>query len=378
MDKSEKTKESSSSGVDNKEKDGKGKATAPKGDDKDKSLEKNGIGTGEKVKNSEKKEQGDAAGPQTADVKTGKKKIIRRIVKQKVANKKTNAEIAVSMQNESLEEKDAGETNERSEIPVEQNESSADPSGVKTFVRKKVIKKVPAGKAAQNEDKGLQPGVKNEKEVDNTEDSTKDNSQTGSGAPVQGTSVKTAIKKKIIKRVLKRKLAGVGTSDGATEAKKDEKIVAQTSNETDNMEKERTGAESQRNEMQISEKKIIPKSKAPTVVKEESVPNSTKSEIKAVKADKKDDKEIDGKIASGAKIEGKDDKQKVAQRDNSDSKRGKSKDDEKSKHEKDKDGKDESRSKSNKETKEKRMAEEPPRHPGLIFQTKGDKETKVC
>ncbi|KAF2290076.1 hypothetical protein GH714_001773 [Hevea brasiliensis] len=355
-DKSEKTKGSASSGVNNMEKDRKRKANARKGDDNDKNLEKkNGIETGEEVKNVETKEKG---------------------ILQRVANKKTDAESSISKQNESFDAKDAGESNERSEISVEQNESSADPSGVKTFVRKKVIKKVPAGKPTQNEDKSMQPEVKAEKEVDNTEDKPKDNSQSGSDAVLQGTSVKTAIKKKIIKRVLKRKLTGVGTGDRASETKKDDKIVAQAGNETENMEKERTDTESQMSEMQNSEKKIIPKSKSPTVEKEASVPNSIKTEIKAVKEDKKNDKEIDGKSASGAKFEGKDDKQKTSQRDNHDGKY-KGKDDEKSKDEKKKkDGKDESRSKSNKDAKEKRMPEEPPRHPGLILQTKGEKKLK--
>ncbi|CAB4264667.1 unnamed protein product [Prunus armeniaca] len=51
------------------------------------------------------------------------------------------------------------------------------------------------------------------------------------------------------------------------------------------------------------------------------------------------------------------------------------KDDEKEK--KDRDGKDESRSKSNKELKETRKSEEPPRHPGLILQTKWSKDSKL-
>ncbi|KAF2299187.1 hypothetical protein GH714_030928 [Hevea brasiliensis] len=345
-DKSEKTKGSASAGVNNMEKDRKRKANAQKGDDNDKNLEKkNGIETGEEVKNVETKEKGDTTGAQTTDsVKTGKKKIIRRIVKQRVANKKTDAENSISKQNESFDAKDAGESNERSEISVEQNESSADPSGVKTFVRKKVIKKVPAGKATQNEDKSMQPEVKAEKEVDNTEDKPKDNSQSGSDAVLQG-----------------------------QQTKKDDKIVAQAGNETENM-KRKNRYRKPDDEMQNSEKKIIPKSKSPTVEKEASVPNSIKTEIKAVKEDKKNDKEIDGKSASGAKFEGKDDKQKTSQRDNHDGKY-KGKDDEKSKDEKKKkDGKDESRSKSNKDAKEKRMPEEPPRHPGLILQTKGEKK----
>jgi hypothetical protein len=44
---------------------------------------------------------------------------------------------------------------------------------------------------------------------------------------------------------------------------------------------------------------------------------------------------------------------------------------------KDKGEKDESWNKSNKEVKEKRKPEQPPRHPGLILKTKGNKEGKI-
>ena len=78
-----------------------------------------------------------------------------------------------------------------------------------------------------------------------------------------------------------------------------------------------------------------------------------------------------------SKVETDADKKKVPQ---NDAKKGKLKDGDKSKDEKvrkENDGKDDSRSKSNKDLKEKRKPEEPPRHPGLILQTKWSKESKV-
>ena len=100
--------------------------------------------------------------------------------------------------------------------------------------------------------------------------------------------------------------------------------------------------------------------------------------VKDLKEDKKDEKEIDQKSSSGTKTEVKADKQKVALKDNANSKGGKLKDYERLKEDnKDKGEKDESWNKSNKEVKEKRKPEQPPRHPGLILKTKGNKEGKI-
>lgn len=361
----------------------KGKVAAQNGDENDKKFEKkDGTEMGEEPKNVEK-DQEETMGVQTADsVKPGKKKIIRRIVKQKVADKTASAENAASKQNTNEEGK--------SEVSPEQSKSLADPSGVRTFVRKKVVKKVPVGKTTQNEDKSLQPEVKAEKDMDCAEDKPnmdcaedkpKDTLDTSSAAVLQGTSVKTTIKKKIIKRVLKRKLTGMGASDGIGEIKKDDskddKKVAQAGNKTENMGKQTPDTENQVSDAKKSEKKIIHnmKSKSP-IVEQATVLDSNRTEIKASKEDKMHEKDSEGKSGSGTKVEDKSDKLKVAQKDDHNGKRGKSKDDLKD-EKKDKDGRDESRGKSNKEVKEKRKPEEPPRHPGLILQTKGNKETKV-
>lgn len=377
--KSEKKKETVSSGqsedANKKEKDGneaKGITAEEKVDGNDKRLEiKGGAETGEQKKTVEKKEQGESAGAQTSGSGTsGKKKIIKKIVKQKVVDKA--ADVSDSKQKDKLGEQDNGEKNANSEIPGLQDASSVPLTGVKTFVRKKVIKKVPVRKTVQNED---------------TEDKPKDNSDPSGAAVVQSTGVKTTVKKKIIKRVAKRKVASLKSSDGVADTKKEvdgdgEKVVLAV-DETENVERQATDAENQDSEVKRSEKKTVPNtnSKALTPEKQDDVVDSSNAEIKTDKDDKKDEKRTGEKSGSGIKAEIEADKQKASQNDNQSGKRGKSKEGEKSKDEKEKKdnvGKDESRSKSNKELKDKRKSEEPPRHPGLILQTKWSKASKVC
>jgi hypothetical protein len=377
--KSEKKKESASSGqsedANKKEKDGnevKGIMAEEKVDGNDKGLEqKGGTEISEQNKTAEKKEQGESAAAETGvSVTSGKKKIIKKVVKQKVVDKADGD--SASKQKDKLDEKDNGEKNADSEIPGQLDASSAALSGVKTFVRKRVIKKVPVRKTAQNED---------------TEDKPKDNSDPSSAAVVQGTSVKTTVKKKIIKRVAKRKVASLKSSDGVADTKievdADGAKAVLAVDETENAERQARDAENQDSEVKKSEKKPVPKtnSKTPAPEKQNDVVDSSNVEIKTDKDDKKDEKRTGEKSGSGSKVEIEADKQKASQNDNHSGKRGKSKDGEKSKDEKEKkdnDGKDESRSKSNKELKEKRKSEEPPRHPGLILQTKWSKASKVC
>jgi hypothetical protein len=371
VDKSEKKKEAAVSGQsedsNKKEKNGndmKGIKAEEKGDVNDKKLEKNdGAEKSEEIKNVEKKEQGESAVATSGSVKSGKKKIIKKIVKQKVVDK--TAGDSASKQNDKLDEKDNGEKIANSEISDQQGKSVAP---TRTFVRKKVIRKVPAGKIAQNEDTGDKP---------------KDNSDPSSTAVVEGgTSVKTTVKKKIIKRVAKRKVTGLESSDGASGTKKDadgdEIKAVQAVHETENMERQAAEAENVVSEVKRPEKKTVSKTDSKTVAnKKQDDVDSSKTEIKADKDDKKDERKTGEKSGLGSKAEIEADKLKVPQ---NDGKRGKSKDGDKSKDEKerkDNDGKDESRSKSNKDLKDKKKSEEPPRHPGLILQTKWSKESKL-
>ncbi|KAJ6312143.1 hypothetical protein OIU77_013820 [Salix suchowensis] len=373
----ENIKESASSVINKKDKDGnhiKGKATECGSGENDKKAEKKDEPeTADEGKNVDK-DQGGATGLQSAGtIKSGK--IIRRIVKQKVTTKTADSENSISKKNELADEGVEGNSG-RSEISLEQSESPADTSGVKTFVRKKVIRKVPVGKSTQNKENDLLSEIKAEKDC--TEDKPKNTPVTSTPIVTQGTGIKTTIKKKIIKKVLKRKLTGAGASGGTGDPKKDDKKdeekVVQAGIETENIGEKTAETGNQEQEAKDSEKKVIhnTKSKSPIAEKQASVPN-----FKKIKAVKEDELEIDQKSSSGTITEVKAGRLKAAPKDSANSKGGKLNDDEKSKEEKKKkDGKEEFRSKSNKEVKEKRKPEEPPRHPGFILRTKGNKESR--
>lgn len=370
VEKDDKKKESASTGdakeVKKMEQDGnnlKGNASEGKSDVNDKKLEKKDETGGDKAKIEDKKEQVEIAEVQTTGtVKTGKKKIIKKVVRQKVVGKSTND--STTKQPESLGE---GGTKGNSETPGQEEEPSADPAAVKTFVRKKVIKKVPVVKAAQNED-NTGPKVKVEKDTGCSEEKA----DPPSGGT--NTSGKTIVKKKVIKRVPKRKVTGVELNEGVAKSKKDgdgdEKNVAGD----DSMGKQTADVEKPVSDAVETEKKVASKPKASkTQVSDKQIDaaNSAKADAKDVKEERKDEKAAGEKSGSVTKVETETDAQKAPKK--------KLKDAEKSKEEKekkDRDGKDDSKSKSNKELKE-RKPEETPRHPGFILQTKWSKDSKV-
>lgn len=362
-DKEEKKKESASTGdakeVKKKEQDGnnlKGSASEGKGDMNDKKIEKKDESGSESGKNEDNKEQVEAAEIQTpGSVKSGKKKIVRRVVKQKGVGKL--ASDGTTKQPDNVGEKANNEGAKENPETLGEEESSADPAAVKTFKRKRLVKKVLVAKAAQNEDNNIGTKVKVEKETGCSEDKA----EPSSGAAVQDTNVKTVVKKKIIKKVAKRKVADTEQNKGVDG---DEKTVV--GDETESTKKKTAVVEKPASELLESGNKVVSKtkgSKTQVSDKQNDVVNSTKADTKDLKEDKKDEKRTGDKSGSVTKVE-----------------RNKSKDAEKSKDEKDKkerDGKDESRVKSSKEVKETRKLEEPPRHPGLILQTKWSKECKV-
>lgn len=360
-DKEEKRKESASTGdakeVKKKEQDGnnlKGSASEGKGDMNDKKIEKkdeSGSERGsESGKNEENKEQVEAAEIQTpGSVKSGKKKIVRRVVKQKGVGKL--ASDGTTKQPDNVGEKANNEGAKENPETLGEEESSADPAAVKTFKRKRLVKKVLVAKAAQNEDNNIGTKVKVEKETGCSEDKA----EPSSGAAVQDTNVKTVVKKKIIKKVTKRKVADTEQNKGVDG---DEKTVV--GDETESTKKKTAVVEKPASELLESGNKVVSKtkgSKTQVSDKQNDVVNSTKADTKDLKEDKKDEKRTGDKSGSVTKVE-----------------RNKSKDE---KDKKERDGKDESRVKSSKEVKETRKLEEPPRHPGLILQTKWSKESKV-
>lgn len=328
-----------------------------------------------------KKEQVATTVAQTSSaVKPGKKKIIKKIVKQKVVGKPTGD----STNNQQLDKKGNGEKDANLDPPGQRDESLTNSLGVKTFVRKKGINMV--GKSNEKEDNDTQLVVKVEKETDSSEGKPKENTDPSGAAVIQDTGAKTTVKKKIIKRVPKRKVAGVEATNGVANVKIDggsiQTSVVQVGAGTENLKTQMSDAENMGTEAKQTEMKIISKlksTKSKVTEKQDSAVNSSNSGIKDEKTEKKDVKVIGEGIGSGTREEIEAEKQTVPENDSHDEKQGKLKDIEKSKDEKEKreDGKDESRSKSNKDPKEKRKPEEPPRHPGLILQTRWSKDSKV-
>lgn len=318
-----------------------------KADGNDKRLEKKGgAETGEENKTVEKNEQGKSVGAQkSGSVKSGKKKIIKKIVKQNVNKTAGNS---ASNQNDKLDEKENGKKIANSEIPDLQDGSSVAVAGAKTSIRKKVMRKT-----THNGD---------------MQDKQKDNLDLSSAAVLQGTSVKKTVKRKIIKRVAKKKVAVVQSGGAVADKFKDADGDEIKVDETEIMEGQAANTGDQVNEIKRSGKK--------TVKQDDDMVDLSKTEIKA----DENGKGAGDKSGQEAELETEADKPKVSQNANHSGNGGKSKDGEKSKYGKEKkgnDGKDLSRSISNKELKDKRKPEEPPRHPGLILQTKWNKDSKV-
>ena len=336
------------------DKDDKGNTSEGRGNGSSTKLEsKDEDERGKEAQNVEKPDQEEVDGgtQKSGTVKSGKKKIVKKIVKQKAkavgdaANKK----------NDKLDEKVDGEKN--SDIPPDP--PSNDSAGVKTFARKKVIRRV--AKSDQNEkNKDVLP--KEENEMDCSVDKSKDNSDVNATA-TQDTVVKTTVKKKVIKRVPKKKVPAVVSSEEASR-KGDGHEKKVTADETLNVENPTTDDKQEKN---------IPKSKStssPTTLKLHDSVNLKKTEKEEMMNENEAGKEFSPTTNSI-------DKQKVGEKDSSNGKREKSRDGEQSKEEKEKMSKDVSKSKPNKEVKEKRKSEEPPRHPGLILRAKGSKDSKV-
>ncbi|KAI8538398.1 hypothetical protein RHMOL_Rhmol09G0099900 [Rhododendron molle] len=348
----------------NDENELKGNAADKDGGEKQVSDKKGGVAAGDKGSSVEKKEVGESTGVPTSSIgKIGRKKIIKKIVKQKVAGKK-----------ECLDEKNMGENIAISETTGQQDAPFANAAAVKTFIRKRVVKKVPVAKAVQKDNEGIQPEVKTDKGTECSEDKAKGKSESSIPAVVQDATVKTTGKKKVIKKVLKRKLTVVQANESVLDNNKDDKegtTIVKAGKELKALGKKTVDAEAS------SEKKISAKSVTPA--KQDDLGNSNKAESKVVKEEKKAEKKVEEKSGSASKINKEADKQKISSKDAHTDKRGKSKEREKSKDEekKDKEVKDDSRSKSIKDVKEKKQLEEPPRHPGLFLQTNGSKESKL-
>ncbi|KAL7180807.1 hypothetical protein ACSBR1_039797 [Camellia fascicularis] len=356
----------------------------------EKSEKKVAVTMGEEGNNVENKELGEDAAAKTAvSGKLGKRKVVKRVIRQKVAAKKDGSDNLTKQndglddqtkQNENLEVKNVGEKSANPEITGQPDESSANASRVKTFTRKKVVKKVPVVKAVLKKNEGMDAEMKTDKEPDCSEDKPEVKSDSSNAAVVQDAAVKTT-KKKVVKRVPKRKVTGVEANEGVSDSKKDDdkdgKKVGQAGNDAKILGDQTAAADSHVDDAKLEKKATRKMPESVTPVKQDDVGNSSKTGSKADKEDKTKEKRVDEKSGSVSKVNNETGKQKP--KDNHISKREKSKEIEKSKDEekKNKEGKDESKSKSNKDVKEKKQPEEPPRHPGLFLQTKASRGFKL-
>lgn len=297
---------------------------------------------------------------------SGKKKIVKKIVRQKVAKKKLGVEIADKQEN-ALLNKTAGEEEMADPEGASQHDgSSTNISAIKTFRRKKIVKKVIVGKVTEKEDDNVNHEVKCFNESECTED--KSNSKLGGSSTlvIPDAGAKTALKKKVIKRVPKPKAVAQGATLGANNAGSEKETKDECTIQDNKAVQVKEAQTSVDNIKQLTERNI-----------EKNSSNVKDTEaVNAKKQDKKLEKTADEEIVSGFKVETDDGKQKICQNDDhvKPIERKELKDE---KENKGKDRKDDFRNKFNKNTQQKRWNDEPPRHPGLIIQTKGCRDSKV-
>ncbi|KAL8053160.1 hypothetical protein ABFX02_05G053200 [Erythranthe guttata] len=293
-----------------------GNIVSEEGNKKDKAVEIKKVADDKNVV--KKVQEGDPNSQIAVGAKTVKKKIVKRIVKKKVVKKSDNTEIATGPSDEVVKD-GAGGNNVSSEVDGQQEGLSVTTPAIKTFVRKRIVKK-PVGPAVEkDESSSLEP----EMAVDNAKAKSED-----SNVVAQDGITKTTVKKKIIKRVPKRK--AISTEKVAEDA---------LEGGEDNKGKQKEAVvEKQMNEV---------------------ISKSTSSPEK--KPDKKEEKKTERKDLSGSAMETDNVNQKVPQNDN----RAKSNEKAELKGEKEK------------KVVEKKRSDEPPQHPGLILRTKETKVSKM-
>lgn len=342
--------------------------------------------------------------------KPEKKKIIRKVVKRKIADKKAtlatdesadkkpnlDTDEPVGKHDEKSVKDFENKLNEQENI-VLVNDSSAEPEKPRTFVRKRLVRKVAAGKASLEEDnnvteKKIELDTKNQEEKAKNdkaftlvaEEDTKNQEKKAKNDiaftvdVAQPTSVpKVAGKKKIIRRVIKKRVV-VTDKPGAALAK--------------------NGAQEESNTSVV---KTVKEEDLPIVKKKQDLVESNLSENKseddkklAIEKDgsneKKTNEVLDNKKVTRTDKASKTEKQlpssseldplknKSSEKDQRNAKREGSRQDKenRSKNSKEKVVKQDTR-KSSKEAKEKLKSDEPPKQPGLFLKTKKTKGSKV-
>lgn len=339
---------------------------APKPKDEEKMVSQEGKAKEKPVENKDvvestedvktvKTDTGAGASNQMAvGAKTGKKKIIKRIVKKKVAAKKQSTEDPAK-QNDVPDKEDAGGKSIISDTDGQKGDLSSDPPAIKTFIRKKIVKK-PTDTALEK-DEDTTPEMKTVNESEGAEDNAKGKLEAGTNEVIEESVKKKIVKRKVIKRVPKKKVVPSDANNKVAED--DAKKVSQP--EQIKGEEDEKADENQKNVV---------------VTKDDNSPSIKPQTVSSEKQLQQVEKKGDSKDLSGPTVEVSSVHPKVSQSDNATKSNGKQEQkDEKERI--DNIEKKEPSSKVNKAVKEKRKTDELPRHPGVLLQTKGSKDSKV-
>ncbi|KAG0501713.1 hypothetical protein HPP92_001785 [Vanilla planifolia] len=307
--------------------------------------------------------------------KSVKKKVIRKVVKGSVSDSKATAttDEPIANKDDKLDQKDV-EKKEKGPEDLQETESP-ELAKVKTFVRKRIVRKIVSSKPSQKEDNtDAEKKPEKHEEIEIQGDKVVNNKEVEVDAVQQTSGIKG--KKRIIRRVIKKKVPANVEKSGIDLVQDGEKVEGVSSLQTTIKEEDLPVAKQEDlAESCLPEYKI--KDEAETSVTVMDKTNETKSE------DTKDDKNVkrqDDKISKSEKNnlsnsnELANSKRKDTNKDLHDAKG------EHSLHEREKTGKDaknESKQKSNKEVKEKGRSDEPPLYPGLLLKTKRKKESKI-
>lgn len=369
----ESKKEASSSGPtvhDDEKQLGSGKE---KGDAVDTGREKNEkkvenkveLGCGETVNNMVKEDQGENV-LAVDGVKSGKKKIVRRVIKQKVAKKKPDGEGETESNAENLpDQKVVGEKNVDPDIAGPTGGSSANNLVIKTFKRKKIggVSK----ETTPNEDASTTPVVKLVSEGVSGEDKPIFPLEGSSNGVAQDVRVKATVKKKVVRRVPKRKVTSTDQKNESndTVSKIDD---LKDENMGDNTSMQILGSQNSEDTSKLSDGNT-----------ENNIDKEKQSALEIIE---KQDKLVDKKADQSSKTETETNEQKISGNNHraQSTKRAYMKDD---KEIKDQHGREDSKGLSDKELSEKKekkekfRSEEPPRRPGFIIHTTGSKDLKL-
>ncbi|KAK1314638.1 hypothetical protein QJS10_CPA06g00457 [Acorus calamus] len=295
--------------------------------------------------------------------KTGKKRVVKKTMKGKVAVKKGTSGNTSKCQ-EKLEELDTVNKQNISEAIEQQNVTSAGSGGVKTFVRKKTVKRVPVGKIIQKDETTSNDSAQNEKKP-KEEAESQEGELKRKNEPGKETGTRKIVKRKIVRRVPKKKV--IEGEDKSVSVSKQDKMV-----EENTVTQHVKEVEDAKIQIKNVEQHPIGVSKFESEVGVNDVGKELEDGHDEIIGGRSVEEDIKGRESDSKSNKDKEvRKQKESNNHDQDGKKGESKDDKEKKTKYDSD-----RSLS-KEVRKKEKSEEPPQHPGFFLQTKWSKESKM-